>query len=96
MNLSNKNKRDEKAAGKLQEQMEKESIMSGKSMISGSSKVSKAVGSKLSNRAIVKEVQEDNWELTERKDKNSNKFYCCKHCQHECRKYDRKTHKCDV
>ena len=68
-------KRDEKAVRKQQDKMEIESNISG-------SKVSKAVGSKLSNRAIVKEVQEDDWELTERKDKNSNKFYCCKHCQH--------------
>jgi len=50
--------------------MENESVRSGESKIS-----SATVGSKLSNRAIVKEVREDDWELTGRKDKNNNKFY---------------------
>jgi hypothetical protein len=68
---SEKKKRDNKIVEK-QERMEKESMRSGDSKIS--------VGSKLSNRATVKEVREEDWNLTDRKDKNNNKFYKCKHC----------------
>ena len=62
-------KRDNKIAEK-QERMEKESMRSGDSKIS--------VGSKLSNRATVKEVREEDWEFCEKLGKY--RYYACKKC----------------
>lgn len=66
-------------------------------MDSKKSKISFAtVGSKLKNGAFVKAVNEDDWELTDKRDKKSNKYYKCLKCrsQKEIRAFDRKTHKC--
>lgn len=88
---------DDKVAGKEQDRQDKIETQSASSGNSNISKISKVtVGSKLSNGATVKEVKEDDWIITDRKDKNSNIFYGCKHCRKECRKYDRKTHRCNV
>ena len=66
-------------------------------MKSGESRVSKySVGSHLPSGATIKEIKEGDWIATERKDKNNNKFYGCRRCLKECRKYDRKTHRCNV
>jgi hypothetical protein len=79
-------KRDNKIAEK-QERMEKESMRSGDSKIS--------VGSKLSNRATVKEVKEEDWKFTGEIDIKSNKYFKCKRCNKEkVRDDNRRTHKC--
>ena len=93
------NKRDEKAAGKLQEQMEKESVRRGESMISRSTtgrfEGKYKVGDKTMSGAIIKEVNEDDWQQVV-KDKKGNTYYKCLHCDKASRvmKSDRKLHGC--
>ena len=52
------------------------------------------IGSKLGNRATVKEVKEEEWKLIRKEGKYS--FYCCLLCQSqkEVRKDNRRTHVC--
>jgi hypothetical protein len=81
-------KRDNKAGDKerekedkKQEQMERQSVAS-------------TMKSKLSNRAILKEVVESNWEFLG-KDEKRNKCYKCLLCKKEkVRSDNRRTHKC--
>ena len=55
------------------------------------------VGSKLSNRAFVKEVVEEDWKDLNEKDKYRNKLFQCLKCGNakRVRAQDRKTHRCD-
>ena len=92
------NKRDKKAAGKLQEHMEKESVKSGDSKISRSTagrfEGKYKVGDKTTGGAIVKEVVETDWKFTE-KDKKGNGYYVCLKCQKkDVRNDNRKYHHC--
>jgi len=71
----------------------------GGSVISGvmsvaSSKLGSIVGSRLSSGAVIKEVKETSWELTET-DEKRNKYYKCKLCKkNRVRQDNRRTHVC--
>jgi len=96
---SSGNKRDKKEAGKLQGQMEKESVRSGESMASrntvGRFEGKYKVGDKTSSGALIKEVIESDWKFIE-KDKKGNSYYKCLKCSNaiRVRKEHRKTHNC--
>ena len=85
-------KRDGKAGGKEQQRQDKSERLS---LMSDDSRISKVtVGSKLSNRAIVREVKEDDWKLIG-KDKKYNKLYECNICgKKSVAKHNRNTHCC--
>jgi hypothetical protein len=70
-------KRGEKAEGKANRQEKSETKSVARSGIS-----KHTVGSKLGNRAIVKEVSEKDWIFIS-KDEKRNKYYQCKRCNKE-------------
>ena len=71
---------------KKRDKLETESMRSGGSSVT--------TGSKLSNRAIVKNVIEQEWEFI-RTDEKSNKYYACMLCNKKnVRGDNRRTHTC--
>jgi len=84
-------KRNEKIAGKLQEQMEKESVKSGDSKISRSKY---SVGDRSSSGAIIKEVIELEWSCSG-KNMQRISIYTCLLCDKQGVRSDhRRTHAC--
>jgi hypothetical protein len=81
-------KRDEKVAEKQLEQMEKESVRSGRF------EAKYKVGEKTTSGVIIKEIREQDWEFGER-DKKGNSYYKCLRCSKlRVLKSDRKKHSC--